>query len=112
MFKDKKRKVLDMEVDSIKKIKHSKAELKLSGRIDEVEKRRLGEKRTSSADAWVISVVSGVNLTSKELVISRDGKYIIVNSGDKVLVYSTASGQRVRQLNTGPIISVQRGNQD
>ena len=74
MFKDKKRKVLDMEVDSIKKIKHSKAELKLSGRIDEVEKRSLGEKRTSSADAWVISVVSGVNLTSKELVISRDGK--------------------------------------
>jgi len=112
MFKDKKRKVIDVELDSIKKNKHAKAEHKLLERNDEVEKRSLGEKRISSADAWVISVVSGVNLTSKELVVSSDGKHIFVNSGDKVVVYSTSSGQMVRQLNTGPIISIQKGNQE
>jgi len=82
-----------------KKMKHEKK-----------RKKYLVEAEHDNVSDWVKKPVSGIDLVSKEPIVTEDGKYIVINSQNKVLIYSSKSSQLVRQLNTGNIIAVQKGD--
>merc|ERR1719233_50166 len=73
---------------------------------------RQKSKNDGNVDTWVMKEVSGIDLISRRIVVTDDGKYILVNSGNKVLVYSVASGQLVRELDTGKVLAMQKGSKE
>ena len=81
-----------------------------------IEPRPLKQKNKTNndgtIDSWVMKEVSGIDLISKRIVVTDDGKYILVNSVDKVLVYSVASGQLVREIETGIVLAMQKGSKE
>jgi len=56
---------------------------------------------------WVLRPVAGADLTSNSVLVTPDSKYVVVNTKEKVNIYSSTSGQLVRSLNTGPVLAVQ-----
>lgn len=126
--RNKKQKFEDVDVPSIKQLKEGKkykkevTPVKLSkpdikNKKDRVKQNNAVDERPVGAqvpnhDDWVMKPVSGVDLVSKEAVVTGDGKHVLINSTDKVLVYSTASGKMVRQLNTGKVLAVQKSDKE
>ena len=70
------------------------------------------ECASGDKDKWFLRTIEGTDLTSRPAVVSCSGKYIFINSQDRVLVYSSKSGQLMRQLNTGQILAIQKTNID
>ena len=68
--------------------------------------------KAGNLDGWKMRTISGVDVTSQPAVVSHGGKFIFVNSAEKILVYSAASGQLVRKLNTGRVLAVQKTDQE
>lgn len=132
--KNKKQKFEDVDVPSIKQHKEGKkykmdvtpVKLNKPDKVKKNKKERVegiaNLKQNNGFDVkpvqgpnhddWVMKPVSGVDLVSKEAVVTGDGKHVLINSLDKVLVYSTASGQMVRQLNTGKVMAVQKSDKE
>ena len=97
-------KLLDyVEADKSDSYGKSKAKKQKKLKVNEVGGTVVGD----DTDDWVMRPVSGVDLVSKKAVVTNDGKHILINSTDKVLVYSSSSGQLVRQLDTGNLLAVQ-----
>ena len=63
-------------------------------------------------EPWYASTVSGLDLTSRPAAVSFGGKYVLVNSSGKIMVYSSKSGQLVRKLNTGQVLAIQRTDKE
>ena len=63
-------------------------------------------------DGWYLRTMGGTDLTSKPSVVSHSGKYVFINSGDKVLVYNSKTGLLLRQLITGEAYSIQKTDKD
>ena len=68
--------------------------------------------KAGNAEGWKMRTISGVDVTSKPAVVSHGGKFIFVISTEKILVFSAASGQLVRKLNTGRVFAVQKTDQE
>ena len=62
----------------------------------------------SNEAEWKLRTVAGIDVTSKPAGVSHGGKYVFVNSTEKILIYSSATGQLVRRLNTGPVWALQK----
>ena len=68
--------------------------------------------KAGNPEGWKMRSISGIDVTSQPAVVSHGGKFIFVNSLEKILIYSAASGQLVRTLNTGRALAVQRTDQE
>jgi len=113
---NKKKDVVELSLAKLKKSNvYSKGEIK---KINYEKKRAKFEEKKARKQVvgynevsnWVKKPVSGVDLVSKDAIVTDDGKYIVINSMNKVLIYSSKSSQLVRQLNTGSILAVQKGD--
>ena len=67
---------------------------------------------SEEGEPWYASTVGGLDLTTRPAAVSAGGKYVMVNSGGKIWVYSSKTGQLVRQLNTGQVMAIQRTDKE
>jgi len=92
----------------LKKEKRKKFKEKLRSDRDEAKKSndKLPKSDENPEPSWAISSCGGVDLISKPLLVSSDNKNIVVNGGDRVLVYNALSGSIVRTISTGPLLNI------
>jgi len=104
----------DMDVEDVTNEDKMDVENEFHGKVLKAKSKKQKRlvKEGANTNSWVMREISGIDLVSQKIVVTDDGKYILVNSLDKVLIYSIASGQLVRQLDTGKVLAIQKGSNE
>merc|ERR1719431_1205455 len=112
MIRDKKRKDNESKMIEARMINgfhdtdHSESEMDTS--IMENPEDDQVPMEAEDGEPWYASTVGGLDLTSRPAAVSFGGKYVLVNSSGKIMVYSSKSGQLVRKLNTGQVLAIKK----